>query len=800
MNFRGNIKTMLLYIKLLLILLFITPLSASIDNLSPEFKQYKNKYASGRTTKHDSNVAISYLVELTNQLTETLDSNAARDLERKIKRILGSGEGVGGLMRENPVNPSAHYANEQQTHMMLRSIITVEKLRKDSHVDLTDYTQTDYRARDDDEAKHAVALWAIAQGSQIARQHPEMIDIYSELSRHSSPSSVIDLETVKHYLKDLQTSFRRLRLKIAEIEDAKELFEKSALTEEGIRHIIKIHDDWEIFFDESLNPLKLPVFETVDGIDRLQIIRKLFESYQRRKIDFSVLIPNIEVAPTIEDIAASTLALKQYKDEKTVKIVASKLAKAVGKTVPVTAAETQTIKDAIIAIEQAREDERTLKLEDYLPAPGSSSTEAEKIHALRIWMIAFGTQRAIYNAERGDLDDVIQNLDLISSNPSAAFVRENWRLLNPQEVLGEGFVAEVNANIPNIVEVRRIQQLLRLHAQARKPLATGNVFLERLKKDQLFFDAKINPVEQSYLYDKPELAAMMLKSFIANTSERSRDFVTYRDLEGGSPATKLYYKNLGNGECGFFGLNKDRKSSSDEIVWNLDKPRVRQWVTAATLKYLEPGRNRGGEHKGFYLMRLKTQYGETFISAYDVWEKLIIERDENGKKRNAVIKELEVKRNELAKERSKNIAEIEAIGTEIDTMSKPYREHGVEINKQIDEQKAKMKEFLGQSETLQWIITNLFAPSEWIQFSGAGPDEEMLDFGDVIAFLNNLKVYTIAGYEGYSVQGISNRDKQNAKEIFLFNPSNGTHYDRLVDWDNWREQIRAERHERERVY
>ena len=112
----------------------------------------------------------------------------------------------------------------------------------------------------------------------------------------------------------------------------------------------------------------------------------------------------------------------------------------------------------------------------------------------------------------------------------------------------------------------------------------------------------------------------------------------------------------------------------------------------------------------------------------------------------------------------------------------------------------KMKAFLKEEGVLQWIIVNLFEPSEWIQFSGAGTDEEMLDFGDVVAFLNNLKVYTIADYGGYSVQGISNSKKQNAKEIFLFNPSNGVHYDRLVDWNNWREQIRAERHEREFVY
>ena len=87
MNFRENIRTMIFYVKLLLILLFITPLSASTDNLSSEFKEYKKNYASGRAARHDSNVAVSYLVDLTNQLAKTLDSNVARDLEKTIKRI-----------------------------------------------------------------------------------------------------------------------------------------------------------------------------------------------------------------------------------------------------------------------------------------------------------------------------------------------------------------------------------------------------------------------------------------------------------------------------------------------------------------------------------------------------------------------------------------------------------------------------------------------------------------------------------------------------------------------------------------
>ena len=792
MNFRENIRTMIFYVKLLLILLFITPLSASTDNLSSEFKEYKKNYASGRAARHDSNVAVSYLVDLTNQLAKTLDSNVARDLEKTIKRILGNGEGVGGLMKKNPLNPSAHYANEQQTNMLFHSILTVEKLRKDNLVNFRDYTETNYSDRNDDEAKHALALWAIAQGSQIARQHPESVDIYAELSRYSSPSPIVDLLTAKRYLENLHISFRELRVPIAEIEDAKRLFEQSTLTESGVRQIMQLHNDWRVFFDENLNPLKLPVFDTIDGIDRPQIIRKLFNSYQHRKIDFSHLIVDIEIAPSIEGIEKNTILIKQHKNEKTVKIIASKLAKAVGRTIPTTAAEEKLIKDAIIAIEQAREDERRLTLEDYLPVPGA--TEAEKAHALRIWIIAFGAQRALYNGEKGDLTDVLQNLDLLRSNPAAIFVRENWHLLNPAQVLGAEFVNEVNLAVPNIVKVRYARQLLRIHAQTSKPLESLDqlTFLAHLNTG-LFFDAKFEPVENSYLQDKPQLASMMLEAIIRNTSERSRRFVTYTDLEGGSPATKLYYKNLGNGECGFFGLNKDRKSSSDEIVWNLDKPDVKQWVVAATLNYLTPGY--GGMSQPYYVARLKVQYQDRFPETYDNWVNFSEQVQTIRKERDSAIAHLR-----KTKETLTEIDQLDAISKEIEIISKPFIEEATKVDQQSRKAKEKMKVFLEEEGVLQWILMNLFAPHEWIQFSGAGPDEEMLDFGDIVAFLNNLKVYTIASdYQSRTgILGvIANKDKANAKEIFLFNPSNGTHYDRLVDWNNWREQIRAERHERE---
>lgn len=782
--------------------MFIDPILASTDNLSPDFTKYKENYASGKVSRYDSNIAVSYLTHLTNQLAETLDSSVARDLGGKIKRILGSGEGVGGLMKVNPLNPRAHYANEQQTKMLLRSIMTVEKLRKNNIVDFKDYTETKYSNSNDDEAKHALALWAIAQGSQIARQHQGSIDIYAELSKLSPPIPIV--ASIRHYLKDLQTTVREIRIAITEIENAKELFEKTTLTEGDVKQIMQLHNDWEIFFDENLNLLKLPAFDSIDDLERQHIIRELFNSYQHRKNDSSKLVSDIEIDPSINAIEENTGLLKETKDERIATNIASKLAKAVGKTIPTTAAAKETIKNAIIAIEQARKDERTVALKDYLTDPEDylTATDAtKKEHALRIWIIAFGAQRAIYNEKNGDLEDVLQNLDLLRSNPEAKFVRDNWDQLNPAQVLGKDFVREVNANVPSIVNVRRLQQLLRIHAQTKKLLEhneDNKLFLDSLNEEGIFFDAQFNPIEQSYLKGKPALAEMMLNSMISNTSETYRRLIPYTDSEGKPLATKLYYKNHADGQCGFYGLNKDRPSSSAEMVWNLGNPDVKQWVTAATLQYLDPI---GGMRKSFYIESLKGKYEEKFSNVYEPWKEFVAKREENSIKRSAAIIDLEKERNRLIDEgKGEDSEERKQVAAEIDAISKPFTESNKELGEKIDAKKMLIKQFLEGEGVLQWIITELFEPSEWIQFSGAGPDENMLDFGDVIAFLNNLKVYTITS--GYSQNDtdmlgvIANKDKANAKEIFLYNPSHLFHYDRLVDWDNWREQIRAERHEK----
>ena len=86
-----------------------------------------------------------------------------------------------------------------------------------------------------------------------------------------------------------------------------------------------------------------------------------------------------------------------------------------------------------------------------------------------------------------------------------------------------------------------------------------------------------------------------------------------------------------------------------------------------------------------------------------------------------------------------------------------------------------------------------------MQFNGSNQGDEILDFGDVIAFLNNLKVYTITA-DSLGVASISNSTKRNAKKIFLLHsllPNGMPHYDRVIEHTDWRGQMRAECHEKE---
>jgi hypothetical protein len=443
---------------------------------------------------------------------------------------------------------------------------------------------------------------------------------------------------------------------------------------------------------------------------------------------------------SIESIENATRFLMDSTNSEEAEVEAEKLARAVGKTIP-NSGEEKAIKDAIITIEQIRSDERTLTLEYYFPHLEEITTEVEKIHVLRIWMIAFGAQRALYNAENGDLDDIKQHLLLLTRNPATKFKELLGKPhINSQQVLGEDFVQEVNARIPNVVHIRREQQLLR--AQART------------------------------------------------------DFVIYMD--DGTQKTKLLYKIIPDGQCGFYGLDTTRENSSDKMVWGLKNPRIKQWVTAAALNYLTPGSN-GGANREMFVGQLQTRYGSEFSEHYNNWSELVSINDELNRSRDFTIRQLKQEKNELLKEKESHQDRLDVIAVEITMKSDLFVKSRVMFFQKIETAKTKFKEFLEKDDVLKFIVRNLYKQQEWMQFNGSNQDDEILDFGDVIAFLNNLKVYTISA-DSLGVVSISNSTKTNAKEIFLLYsllPNGMTHYDRVIDYTYWRGQMRGERHARE---
>ncbi len=420
--------------------------------------------------------------------------------------------------------------------------------------------------------------------------------------------------------------------------------------------------------------------------------------------------------------------------------VAEKLARAVGKTIP-NLGEESIIKDAIITIEQIRSDERTLSLEYYFPTLEEIATEVEKMHVLRIWMIAFGAQRALYNAEHGDFDDIKQHLLLLTRNPATKFKELLGKpQINSRQILGEDFVQDVNARIPNLVHVRREQQLLR--AQART------------------------------------------------------DFITYMD--DSALKTKLLYKIIPNGQCGFYGIDETRESSSDKMIWGLKNPRTKQWVTAAALNYLTPGSN-GGANRDFYVDYLQAKYNTEFLEHYNRWAELVSRIDDLRNVRDLAVLRLEEEKTALLPEKDKNQDRLDVISITMTEKSAHFDKKKQEIFPQIEAAKTEFRKFLEREEVLRFILNTLYKPQEWLQFSGVDQDTSEVDFGDVVAFLNNLKVYTISA-DSLGIVSISNSAQKNAKEVFLLHSylRNGMpHYERLIDSNDWRGQIRSERHERE---
>ena len=449
---------------------------------------------------------------------------------------------------------------------------------------------------------------------------------------------------------------------------------------------------------------------------------------------------DLDVLPSIESITSATQFLMESTNTEEIEIEAEKLARAVGKTIP-NSGEEKIIKDAIITIEQIRSDERTLTLEYYFPTLEEITTEVKKIHVLRIWMIAFGAQRALYNAEHGDLDDVKQHLLLLTRNPATKFKELlGKKRINSQQVLGEDFVQDVNARIPNVVHIRREQQLLR--AQART------------------------------------------------------DFVTYMD--DGTQKTKLLYKIIPNGQCGFYGIDTTRENSSDKMIWGLKNPRIKQWVTAAALNYLTPGSN-GGANRDLYVDYLQGKYNTEFSEHYNRWIELVTRIDDLKNVRDLAVLRLEEEKTSLLPERDKNQDRLNVISITMTEKSARFEERKHEIFSQIDAAKTEFRNFLEREEVLRFILNSLYKPQEWLQFSGVDQDASEVDFGDVVAFSNNLKVYTISA-DSLGVVSISNSTKTNAKKVFLLHSylKNGmSHYDLLLDILDWRGQMRGERHARE---